>query len=231
MKDHLEPGEKWRPEWRNEAAYDFVNWTCWKNIAWQFLRRNDNYFEDWDVYLSVTKKSDNQLYFMRRRQALGERWGLSELVDPTVNSPPYRWKLSRFARLITKSRKKENYIYLDLNIRYKRAYGFDLRKAITPQIDALKADLRELQAELIKEQAIKVTKPAKNIGDLKLYLRILDAVKSGASRDQIALQLEPYKSIGVAGTELEKLAEHLKAARRIVKKTYRDFLFRAQSNK
>lgn len=36
-----------RPDWKNLSAYDYLNDTPARDLAWEFLRRNKNYYEDY----------------------------------------------------------------------------------------------------------------------------------------------------------------------------------------
>lgn len=220
--------EEWRPDWLDESAYDFLSGASWEMWAWQFLRRNSAYQDDWDSFVTDChlRRIDNCLTPLSKK--LGEQWCLTEMVDPSADSADGRWLVRRFAKRLTKAHTRPNSEYLDLKVREKQAFGFDLTKPISPQVKAVKEDLLELQKCLKDEGLLVPNSPGKNTGDLGLYLRILDATAAGISREVIVATIEPYKSIAEDGSakELDTLSDNLKAARSYVKSRYQKLLLR-----
>lgn len=220
--------ETWRPDWHDESAYDSLKNASWGKWAWEFLRRNDEYQGDWDKVVADCHHNGIPVALTPLSRKLAQNWGLSEMVDPSVDGAEGRWLMSRFAKLLTKSRKSPNIEYLDLKNKKFRGYGFDLTWPIGPQVEAVKQDLQALQNSLLEEGKIKLRKSPPKTGDLRLYLRILDARAKKISKKEIVTKLEPYVSIGADGSDkdMDRLDENLKAARRLVTGNYSKLLLR-----
>ena len=235
--------EKWRPDWLDESAYDFLSCASWNTWAWQFLRRNGEYQKDWKLIVTDCNRLGVGTSLTSLSRKIGEKWFLTEMIDPSADRADGRWLISGFARRLTKA-PKTNSEYLDLKKPEKQGYGFDLTKPISAQVKAVKADLLALQKSLQDDGVIEVQNPGKKIGELTLYLRILDARANLTSHLDITNTLESYKSLeeddsGIASTPSDKklqaagsdialarLNQNLKAANRLVKGGYQNLLLR-----
>jgi hypothetical protein len=58
------------PDWRNAAAYAYLQQLNRVELAWEFLRRNPNYNRD---FRAAARRTSNQAEFPER---LIRRWGL-----------------------------------------------------------------------------------------------------------------------------------------------------------
>lgn len=220
--------ESWRPDWCDESAYDALKNVSWGKWAWEFLRRNSAYQSDWDKVVADCRHKGVPVSLTPLSRKLAQEWGLSEMVDPAAPGAEGRWLKSRFAKLLTKSLKSPNIEYLDLKNKRFRGYGFDLAWPIGPQVEAVEQDLKALQKSLKEQGQIQLKKSSPRTGDLRLYLRILDARAKKVSKKDIVTKLEPYVSIGADGSDkdMDRLDENLKAARRLVKGGYSKLLLR-----
>lgn len=161
------------------------------------------------------------------RQSLENKWCVSRLVDPAdecapsfcgdVDVPPFGvdWMPSEFIQ--ARSVYAENIVERALCASWPKeidedvvAYGFDLSIAIDPQIEIVRAVLREMQ----KERDIKpVTHPGSHKGTYETLLRILDARDSGASDKEIEDSLCLCKT-KKASSEAERADEAMRLADR-----------------
>lgn len=57
-------------EWRTSSAYDFMDEVDTDNLAWECLRRNEQYQKDFSVSLDPALRDDMQVEFIQTR------WGL-----------------------------------------------------------------------------------------------------------------------------------------------------------
>ena len=58
------------PDWRNAAAYTYLQQLNRAELAWEFLRRNPNYNRD---FRAAARRTSDQVDFPER---LTRRWGL-----------------------------------------------------------------------------------------------------------------------------------------------------------
>jgi hypothetical protein len=215
----------WVPDWRDESAYDSLKNASWGKWAWEFLRRNEEYQAEWGQVVTDCQRKGVPLSLTPLSRKLAHKWGLSEMIDPSEGGVKGRWVMSRYARRLTKAPNKQRSEYLDLNIRDKQAYGFDLAKPIGPQVKALREDLLALQRKLIEEGEVAIKRAGKKTGPLTLYLRILDARTAGASQKDILETLNAYEP-DAESTEVERFKKNLIAARDLVNDGYMKLLLR-----
>ena len=57
-----------RPDWRSAAAYDPLRALSPADLAWEFLRRNREYRQDYRRFLRSLSREE--------AKALGDKWGL-----------------------------------------------------------------------------------------------------------------------------------------------------------
>lgn len=62
-----------RPDWRSPSNYHYLEQLDRAEMAWEFLRRNQEYRKDFVRILDVTA---------REATAIAERWGLSFRLRP-----------------------------------------------------------------------------------------------------------------------------------------------------
>lgn len=62
-----------RPDWRSPSNYDYLEQLDRAELAWEFLRRNQEYRKDFVRILDATA---------REATAIAERWGLSFRLRP-----------------------------------------------------------------------------------------------------------------------------------------------------
>ncbi|MBC8954657.1 DUF2285 domain-containing protein [Xenorhabdus sp. PB62.4] len=62
------------------------------DLAWEFLRRNDKYIEDWDRVKKTHPKIGNQEYYLIQHpidKVAEKKWGLLKYADPKNTIPAY----------------------------------------------------------------------------------------------------------------------------------------------
>lgn len=197
------------PDWRDESAYPGPDDLSMDEWRWQFLRRREDYRQDWlkhadstyRYYLARSRDSNDQIYYGKEictpnhPQFMAEyrgprKYGLIGLPNPAIEKP---WFAS-----ITPHGHEGSYVEgrgpgwlgsgelteIDLPEGFA-AYTFDLRKPIPPQIKKAKNDLRDLQ----KHRRGKIEQRRRHQKKWPLYLRLLDAREIGEAWETIAYAL------------------------------------------
>lgn len=216
--------------WRNAADYLFPQDFPDYRWAWEFLRRNPAYQEDWKAALLRFQGDPNTYikeFIPRARLALlGEdwnpdpghpsfyleaderkKWGLSGLVNPATDSPFFLRFDLEFGYI---SYKKEGAPVERGGRRYPWAY-FDLYLPLKPQIEAVGRALEFAQSK----QGIKPRRSKHHRKLWPLYLRLLDADLDDRTPKQIADVLEPENSLEVL--DEKKVWDRLRAARKMTR--------------
>lgn len=218
-------------DWRNPADYRFPRNFPAHRWAWEFLRRNPDYRDEWHAVLSRFRSKSGEFHEpqdwierLRRGEYLvptagmltddpedpvfslpvneARKWGLRELVNPFTDDPG---ELGFFDHGILR--------VMDEGASMKSrgpAYPivvFDLHHPLKPQLQAIVPRLTHLQKSLGIRH-----KQAKHHRKLwPRYLRLLDADLDGRTRRQIAdvLQHEDY------GADEGKIWDQLQAAKKM----------------
>ena len=93
------------PDWPLElACYAYLLNVCRSDLAWEFLRRNPDYQQDYRLSRRGVDRprrlgSGQDLTRLRRRSPRCERWGLDPFVDPKCPAPlvPLCWTIGEAA--------------------------------------------------------------------------------------------------------------------------------------
>lgn len=97
-------------DWRTGAGYPPVKGTSMKRWAWEFLRRNSRYRNDWlilqalggDLSPAELDAAHDRGWIQSYRPAvMGERWGLRQLVDPEEEYSIFNVQFLRVPGVIT----------------------------------------------------------------------------------------------------------------------------------
>ncbi len=199
------------PNWESASDYAFTSNLDDVGWAWEFLRRNAEYREDYakakaiqelhqgkflDLELKVSHESEDDL---PDSWVVGARWWINGPIrDPALNEPPlfisgFPWQPN--------SKQVENFFCVDAdraaweNIvtpheipRVQRpefaTLVFDLRKPLSDQVARARKTLSDRQATLKTE--IKKSPPHKGSTNWPLYIRLLDAREAEATYAEIA---------------------------------------------
>jgi hypothetical protein len=228
------------PDWRNGAEYRFPPDFPAYRWAWEFLRRNPEYRNDWATALVRFLASPEDFGLDTPDPAafdggwnpdpkhpnfyLGfaekEKWGVGDLVNPEIDDPYFLAFPAQYGHL---------YFFhgsgptTPKGAQFPWAF-FDLHRSLRRQLNAVGRALATVQ----KRQGIKPRgiKPHRDLWPH--YLRLLDADLDGRTPKQIAdaLQEEIYV------LDEKKVWDQLQAARRMTKpEGYLDIIFAAQSEK
>ena len=150
------------PDRRKDKDYNFTEPISNERWAWEFLRRNPKYKDDWDIYV---KKSGGEWNYQLLVH-FGKKWSLGQIKDFKDDSIPHEWLVTLRTPILTKAPNR-NRNYLNLAIKEKVGLGFDLRKSIPAQMNYAKSLLVDLQKQLIECGQVKIEKPGNKPADYK----------------------------------------------------------------
>jgi hypothetical protein len=185
------------PDWKKESDYDYIQKLSKKRLAWEFLRRSEDYQKSYRRAISGVENE----------QVIKKRFGIRELIAPDVTPLPVAKsrKFFVFRRLVvhpsTKSEGKRSIIIhpvTDAQV----AIAFDLAISIPRQVERVEKRLKEALREMIQQGVLK--KPVQNAKGRHLdirYLRVIDADSAGVTDGAIVEALS-------VGTQVSKRYSH-----------------------
>ncbi|MDQ3582360.1 MAG: DUF2285 domain-containing protein [Pseudomonadota bacterium] len=201
----------WLPDWKDESAYpEKLAPEFW---AWEFLRRNAEYQEDYGVFSNLPYADNGN-----EEHRLMKKWGVFPLHDPDESQP-----LTIERGLYSE---KPPYVYFDGRVRHSEIWHsppfvFDLRQSLDKQLAECKQWLKCMRDNRGENRGFSAER-GKRIQDdsiYRTYLRVLDAERCGASREEMADRLYPDSH-----TDTPSKALHV--ARELRDGGYRDLLAR-----
>jgi hypothetical protein len=221
-------------DWRKKIDYQFPDDFPDYRWAWEFLRRNPEYRQDWTDTLSrIAAREGEFTNFPRIEEPTGDnmvrltsircvdpdhpdfyipvnakhRWGLtSGLLNPNTDAPD-RLSFTGLG-LVMIFDEKMSHRLSPAGLRFPWAV-FDFALPLKPQIDAVYATLeREQKRSTFKPRIVKHHR-----AQWPHYLRLLDAVLDGRTRRQIADVLLDE----IDGPDEGKLWDQLKKAKEMTK--------------
>lgn len=182
-------------DWKNETDYDYTKDHTPELWAWEFLRRNPDYRNDWEIALSSScyKESDHPetLSFKGGRS----KWGLlfDHIIDPNVEKPSVDYPYCLFYTYGYYYDKEDLNSLPDLKKTEVLAL-IDLAKPIPQQLDHFKALLEEDQNYSIAYSDLHIPTVKNKPIYWKDYIRLLDAIETNARITEIASIIFPHKS-------------------------------------
>ncbi len=177
-----------RRNWKVDADYKFMKNLDSYGWAWEFLRRNREYQQDWKKVL----KNYYQCYTFRIAPDIEEddfsieptiidcrkKWHIASFVNPNTDYPLSLDFVACYGSVFLQSTK------VDLKPE-QVAVVFDLSLPIKRQVDITAKRLRQWQKLYEKRKIIKVRKPKTQSGLWESYVRTLDAKASKAKNKEI----------------------------------------------
>lgn len=188
----------WLPDWQDSDAYPAPDDLTVNQWRWEFTRRRQDYQDDWEVYAPPSHRQAAEIHSQAglpvpegystwfevpfesaEMPESEEKYGMCQLHDPA--KPEIHagyFSTSRTPSLVTQT---EHLSQAQLHEEHLAHYSFDLRKPIKPQIENARKHLEETQIDLVGKPDSRRLHKAK----LPLYLRVLDARRSGATFEEI----------------------------------------------
>ncbi len=208
-----------RSNWKNPASYKDLEKISLNQWAWEFLRRNPKYIEDWENYHD--QDSDLKISF---------KWGISGLLkDPNKIyndikndpdgigfDPPGGYETTMLGTL-KDNRKLMGMPNFDTG---EQNFEFNFFEPINPQIKRVKEMLLRLQkrAKEMKKTTRKAFKP--RCDEWILLVRILDAKAAGAKDKEIADVLFPDEQSEDINIGIKKVYDKFKQAKKYIEHDY-----------
>jgi hypothetical protein len=215
--------EKLKRNWKDSNDYKLMKDYSPERWAWEFLRRNPEYREDWKKLTNGLSEKEKK-YFLHFRSC--EKWGLKNYLDPDMENPnicgfiPPGGDPKAIYQLDPKT-----HLFID-RARPNPKTGeiilrFNVKEPINPQIEVAKKKLMEFQEETMKnENGIrKAFKPRRE--EWITLIRLLDAMADRTSNKEIARALFPKDFSDDDPKATKKLFDKKEQARRYLEQEYR----------
>ena len=236
--------ENKKPDWRNENDYKYVSSSSLSEIefyAWQFLRRNPEYQQDYEKELAKYNERERNTPPDEREfgsiwgllpedPKIATKWGLEALINPNENSPFMLFD-RKYGRLILGKNYRtligypEEYESVSESMvpDNKVAIVFEMRLPITPQIKLAQKYLIEFQKEIKKTTHIKIKKFIKpRVSNWPDYLRVYDAYADGVAPIEIASIIFPGdENVYPKFNANKKVAHYKRQADKLINRGYK----------
>ncbi len=217
------------PNWKNKAEYAWLEGVSKTEWAWQFLKRNSEYREDFEaakkdgvIYIPPKGEDETDLQWQHRamdevggprkinRQSFyAEKWQiLPPLSDPYEGAAPtFRREYPR----VVGWDELEKFFVESEGERVPENFAlvaFDLRYPI--EFKSVQASLKSLQ-QCVESRALRNQSP-----NWTAHLRLLDALDSGAESSEIRSVMKEYAVIdGDLHRSSDRYSDHKKAAEQL----------------
>lgn len=205
--------ENKKPDWRNADDYKYKASSIISKIefyAWQFLRRNPEYGQDYEKELTkyYEKVKDQPPDSVQLTLSWGgvdadpeiaSKWGVCALWDPKIEFPNEifdrkygRLILGKYYRTLIGYPEELESVSESMVPDKKVAIVFDITLSISPQIELAQKYLINFQKEIKKTTSIKIKKFIKpRVSNWPDYLRVYDAYDDGVAPKEIASIIFP----------------------------------------
>lgn len=201
------------PDWTAESNYPEYTELTQIEWWWEFLRRRDDYRKIWQKWspineaqiererpmwarIAIAQGDDIEDFIQSLKQAaptddpdmLRDMFQISKALDPRESHNHNVIQDYRFSRVGGFNSWKPDSNFMDHESDNGRFhFCFDINEPIDPQLEKVKKNLTILQQEI---KGKKIQRRAR-LSNWPLYLRVLDAKDSGATYNEIALQIWP----------------------------------------
>jgi len=205
----------WLPDWEDESQYPDIENTSDVQWAWEFLRRNKEYQNDWENLFPISFSKNIEAYknmvlpegidsweehfkdfaempSINGKLGCREKYGIRFLLNPSASKPGYDFFEGTYGGALNfasenafKRYKEENKVFIQ----------FDLNFPLEKQLTMANTQLTMLQKNIIGE-TLRDLKEYKNLW--KRYLRVLDAKYIKEKNIVIAEVLYPNSNDGVS---------------------------------
>jgi hypothetical protein len=173
--------------WRRDTDYEFTKDLDLNGWAWEFLRRNPEYRNDWEIELQNLYQTtpphkidieDDCFSLEPDKNDCKTKWWIARFVNPETDYPIGLDFVNSYGRIYHESTK------IDLSPG-RVAVIFDLNLPIKRQVKLTASRLRQWQGIYEHRGICKRRKPKTNNDLWKSYLRVLDAKTDGAANKDI----------------------------------------------
>lgn len=218
--------------WRDPDEYAFTEDLKPWQWAWQFLRRNPKYRDDFQTILEkFNAREDEYSQRVSKRLAPGEepesipnaecrrKWFIWYYLNPKIELPT----TDPFVEIVDLYMSNTHLWPLQP---HEATLRLDLQLPLVPQLELARAILAPRQRNMSKRGELKLRQPRRHRHKWPLYLRLLDGVEVGASYKDLAWIL-PSPPRADDQLQEKRVDDHLKQAKRLYKKGYRDILLAA----
>jgi len=211
-------GKKIKRNWRNPKDYESMKDYSLERWAWEFLRRNPKYIEDWKEKIRDLKKK-----WVKSLPC--KEWGMKVYRDPDIEYSKIEFIPSGGIHKAIYQKDPQTRLFIDKarpnletgEIRLK----FDVNLPLNPQIKSAKKALEEFRDEVQKKKG-KIRGSFKPRHDDWIELiRVLDAMAVGAENEEIARCMFSREYSYDDPKRLKKLYDKKRQAKRYLERYYR----------
>lgn len=230
--------------WKNPKDYDFLNDLGPNQWAWEFLRRNQKYKEDWKLFnkkwQSYLVKSPKSKFggvlitpeFSRFESRLSSKWGLDEMRNPDIlypdriNDPDgikFLFDGGFDTSLMGLSKREKYFLYWGVPDfeTGKISFTFNFHEPLEPQLQIVKKRFQDLQQKAKKKGLSVRTAFKPRINEWKLLLRIFDAKISGIKNKDIAAIFFPDEVSKAEFAKEKRVHDKYLQAKKYINRDYR----------
>ncbi len=208
------------PDWRDATAYpETLTTSEWR---WQFLRRRDDYRQDWvrdrpdypeRVMFGTRIKDMPSVTESGKIIEIGcrEKYGVNFILHPGESMPCRNLFVRKPPHAVGFASEKQ---FKEYERRGIRLMAFDLRAPLAAQLKQAADYLARVQEAIIGDEP---PEPRNHISKWPIYLRVLDAEADGAHVNEIAKVVFPEKQNGYPDLLGDKAVRNaLAAAKRLL---------------
>jgi hypothetical protein len=244
FKERKMKKQSWRPDWKKKSAYPHHKKTTVEQWAWEFLRRNPEYQDDYQKFKKNPEDFPSTNFFHSIPRELDKdfastdlayKWGILEMIDPSLpDASNVTFREGSFVIYNHGWTDDPNEILpenwdMEIEGRLGEVCAmFDLTRQIDLQIRMAENQLRALQGEFQKRFKTKAKDVRAKKESYSDYLRVLDGKEAGAARKEMADIICPlnktipsYKRASAIESNRQKITKHLEAAKELMKSGYR----------
>ncbi len=215
-------GEKIKRNWRNPEEYESMKDYSLEKWAWEFLRRNPKYIQDWKEKTSGLKKKMVESWSCRE-------WGMKVYRDPDVEYSKIEFIPRGGYHKAIYRKELQTRLFIDM-ARPNPETGeirliFNVKQPLNPQIRYAKKRLKEFRDEVLKNKGKirKAFKPRRY--DWIQLIRVLDAMAVKAKDEEIAKFIFPNETTDDDPKGSKKVFDKKKQAKRYLEHDYRHIPF------
>ncbi len=224
-----------RPDWRNASDYEFgeISDLYW---AWEFLRRNSKYQEDWKFEFDCSLQANKDLFQRsshyydeiipgevsgsKGRTYYFETYGIYTLPNPDISRPQHITIEPAYGQI--RVREKDG-LGKESMILYKNqaAITFDLSVPIKPQLKKATEKIESMREKYgVDDSEKSIRRQQQNL--YSKYLRLLDGKLAGADNKTLAKVVFHWIDNGYPAFKgSNRVRDSLAAANKLVELKYR----------
>ncbi|MDY7091331.1 MAG: DUF6499 domain-containing protein [Acidobacteriota bacterium] len=205
-------------DWRNPEDYTYTQGLTLHQWAWEFLRRNSDYRDDWRAFEALEDPIMHTAEQSSVYRSASRKWGLAYPVDPSLNATEAD---VHFAQAV--NHLGLVYGYASDGNELVTVLEFDLEKPISPQVQIAEKYLLQQQGEYAASgrihPAASKSRPHQQRHLYPVYIRLLDGHLEGVGTRKMGDLL-----FAESPDPRQRARDGLRSAKKLATSSYRDLL-------